>query len=298
MKEMIEAFILACAIGGLISWAAWHFTRHFTERSWWLLTLAGVLVLAFSRLIVFPGLKHKFINNWPLVYAIMAAAIFGCAVQLYRFSRNRKHSLPVATILIIGVTGLITGLQFVFPEVLADFRRNPEALRAGEWWRMVTPLFVQWAGWPHACANGVGAVFLCPLAERFYGKRILALYFVPGILGEIFAYQWAPNGAGSSLGLAGVLGSLFAFTLSHRSEISSSARMFSILGIAGAVVMCFNRDAHGPPILIGVLLASLMTRLWPNPSAAANRRPALQSDGSAEVARDCCSRPGVSGGGR
>jgi len=272
MKEMIEAFILACAIGGLISWAAWHFTRHFSERSWWLLTLAGVLVLAFSRLIVFPGLKNKFINNWPLVYAIMAAAIFGCAVQLHRFSRNRKRSLPIVTILIIGVTGLITGLQFVFPEVLAALRRNPEALRAGEWWRMVTPLFVQWAGWPHACANGVGGILLCPLAERFYGKRILALYFVPGILGEIFAYQWSPNGAGSSLGLAGVLGSLFAFTFFHRSEISRSACMFSIVGIAGAVVMCFNHDTHGPPILIGVLLASIMTKLWPNTALEAREK--------------------------
>jgi len=247
---MIEAFIWSCAIGGLISWAAWYFTRYFDERSWWLLTLAGVLVLALSRLIVFPGLQNKFVNNWPLVYAIMAAAIFGCVVQLYRFSRNRKHSLPVATILIIGATALITGLQFVFPEVLTEFRRNREVLLAGEWWRMVTPLFVQAFGWPHACANGVGAIFLCPLAERFYGKRLLALYFVPGILGEIFAYQWIPNGAGSSLGLAGVLGSLFAFTFSHRSEISGSACMFSIVGTAGAVVMCFNRDAHGPTILM------------------------------------------------
>jgi rhomboid protease GluP len=269
---MIEAFILALAIGGLISWAAWYFTRHFSERSRWLLTLAGVLVLAFSRLIVFPGLKHKFINNWPLVYAIMSAACFGCAVQLYRFSRNRKHSLPVATFLIIGVTGLITGVQFVFPEVLADFRRNPEALRAGEWWRMVTPLFVQWAGWPHACANGAGAVFLCPLAERFYSKRILALYFVPGILGEIFAYQWAPDGAGSSLGLAGVLGSLFAFTFFRRSEVSESARMFPVLGIAGAIAMCFNQDTHGPPILIGVLLASIMMILWPDAALEAREK--------------------------
>ena len=203
---------------------------------------------------------------------MMAAATFGCTVQLYWFSRNRKHSLSVTTILIIGVTALITGLQFVFPAVLADFRRNREALLAGEWWRMVTPLFVQSFGWLHACANGVGAIFLCPLAERFYGKRILAFYFVPGILGEIFAYQWFPNGAGSSLGLAGVLGSLFAFTFSHRSEISRPALMFSFVGMAGAVVMCFNHDAHGPPILIGVLLASIMTKLWPDHAPEAREK--------------------------
>jgi hypothetical protein len=32
--------------------------------------------------------------------------------------------------------------------------------------------------------------------------------------------------------------------------------------------------------------------------AAANRRPALPSDGSGESARDRCTQPGVSGGGR
>ena len=37
---------------------------------------------------------------------------------------------------------------------------------------------------------------------------------------------------------------------------------------------------------------------WPNKGAAANRRPAGQSDVSYEFARDHCSPPGVSGGGR
>jgi hypothetical protein len=36
----------------------------------------------------------------------------------------------------------------------------------------------------------------------------------------------------------------------------------------------------------------------PNHGATANRRPAGQSDGSGESVSDCCSRPGVSGGGR
>ena len=46
------------------------------------------------------------------------------------------------------------------------------------------------------------------------------------------------------------------------------------------------------------------TRFWyimrkiAEQSAAANRRPALQSGGSGDFARDSCSRPGVSGGGR
>jgi membrane associated rhomboid family serine protease len=207
-------------------------------------------------------------------YIVVVSAAFGCAIFLYRLSfRKTKLSLPIVAILIIGITALITGFQFVFPAVLTEFRRNPKALLGGEWWRMVTPLFVQVWGWWQACLNGAGAVIVCPLAERFYGKRLLALYFVPGILGEIFAYQWAPNGAGSSLGIAGVTGGLFALTFLHRQEISKWARIFAIFGIAGAVTLCFSRDTHGPPILIGVLVASIMTMLWPNTARACVKTP-------------------------
>jgi len=41
-----------------------------------------------------------------------------------------------------------------------------------------------------------------------------------------------------------------------------------------------------------------ITKRTPNKGAAANRRPAGQSDGSDNSVSDCCSRPGVSGGGR
>lgn len=199
-----------------------------------------------------------------LANLFVAMAAFGCAVQLYRFSLRKTRRPPVIAILIIGSTALITGLQFVYPEVLTAFRRNREALLAGEWWRMVTPLFVQAYGWWHACINGIAAVVFCPLAERLYGKRLLALYFVPGVLGEIFGYLWSPDSAGSSLGIAGVTGGLFAFALLRRKELSRAGPLFAICGIAGAVVLCLWRDIHGPPTILGVLLASLMTMLWTN----------------------------------
>src|SRR5204863_1079554 len=131
---------------------------------------------------------------------VVAIGSLGCALQLYRFSRGKTRPVPVITLVIIGSTALVTGLQFVFPEVLTAFRRNRDALLAGEWWRMVTPLFVQAYGWWHSCINGIAAVVPFPLAERLYGKRLLILYFAPGVFGEIFAYFWSPNGAGSSLG--------------------------------------------------------------------------------------------------
>ena len=194
-----------------------------------------------------------------LANLFLAVATLGCAAQLYRFSRRKSRRLPVITVLIIGSTALITGLQFVFPEVLGALRRNREALLAGEWWRIVTPLFVQAYGWGQACINGVAAIIFCPLAERLYGKKLWALYFIPGVVGQIFGYLWSPNTAGSSLGIAGVMGGLFAFVVLHRRELSVSAQLFSMCGIAGAVALCFWRDIHGPPTVLGILLAGIMT---------------------------------------
>jgi membrane associated rhomboid family serine protease len=194
-----------------------------------------------------------------LASLVVAVAAFACAAYLYRFASDKtKRVVPVAAILLIGITAVITGLQFIFPEVLTALRRNREALLAGEWWRMVTPLFVQAAGLVQAVINGVFMITLFPPAERLYGKRLLALYFIPAVLGEIFGYLWRPDFAGSSLGIAGVMGSLFAFTCLHSHEVPKSARLFAIVGIAAAVALSFVRDTHGPPILIGVLLASMM----------------------------------------
>ena len=192
---------------------------------------------------------------------VVAIASLGCALQLYRFSRGKKRPLPVITLVIIGSTALVTGLQFVFPEVLTALRRNREALLAGEWWRMVTPLFVHAYGWWHACVNGVVAIILCPLAERLYGKKLWALYFIPGVVGQMFGYWWSPYLAGSSLGLAGVMGGLLAYVVLHRRELPGSAQRFAMVGMAGAVALCFWRDTHGPPTVLGILLAGLMINL-------------------------------------
>ena len=50
--------------------------------------------------------------------------------------------LPVATLSILLVTAVLTGLQFAFPQILPALMRTPAAVTRNEWWRLVTPLFV------------------------------------------------------------------------------------------------------------------------------------------------------------
>ena len=69
--------------------------------------------------------------SWVMIDAVMKVTALGCAVYLYRFVKGTKHSPAIVSALIIGTTALITVLQFIFPQILNAFRRNPGALLAG-----------------------------------------------------------------------------------------------------------------------------------------------------------------------
>jgi membrane associated rhomboid family serine protease len=223
----------------------------------------------------------EFYLNYGLIAVGLAEYLtivcaFVCTIRLYRYSDEVTKPLPVVAILIFGVTALISGLQFVFPQVLIEFRRNSDALRAGEWWRLVTPLFVQSLGWSQCVYNGLAALFVLPLAEKFYGKRLLALYFVSGLTGEICFYTLEPgaNGGGSSVAIYGVMGGLFIYAFRHRRELPRSTIGFVISGLCPAAFLAFRHDFHGTGILTGALLACLMqTRLHRMPKTPSNNSP-------------------------
>src|SRR5258707_15141514 len=89
---------------------------------------------------------------------VVAIASLGCALQLYRFSRGKKWPVPVISLVIIGSTALVTGLQFVSPEVLGALRRNREALLE----RIRLGGFAQWLHEPVSSARlvSIGAPVL------------------------------------------------------------------------------------------------------------------------------------------
>jgi rhomboid protease GluP len=182
-----------------------------------------------------------------------------CTAYLYRYRlRDLDSRLPALSIAIIAVTAVITGLQFVFPEILSEFRRNWDGLRAGEWWRIVTPLFVQPSGWSQCLFNGAFAVVFLPVAERLYRRGLLALYFVPGVLCQAINYAWSPDGGGSSTGVFGVIGGLLVYVLHNRQALPLRYVLLAISGLCAAGVLSFVKDGHGPALLAGALMASLL----------------------------------------
>ena len=178
---------------------------------------------------------------------------------------------PIATMSILAVTAVPTVLQFPFPAVRRALWRDPDALAAGQWWRLVTALFIQIDLWwqiliVFAFIAGIGAV-----AERLFGPgRWLLLYLTCGVVGQAFGFWWQPYDAGASVAGAGLLGAVCAWLLSPAGPSLARVRIWGVVWPVAGLVLTVMGDIHGPPLLLGFGLGALL--LWRD-----RRRPDVQA---------------------
>jgi len=172
-----------------------------------------------------------------------------------------SNKLPLVTLIVLAITGLITSLQVIYPGLLPLLERTPDAISRHEYWRLVTPLFAHSGGWRQICFNFPSIAIVGWAVEYLFGRRWwLMIYFASGLLGEIVGYAWQPHGAGASVAGAGLLGALATWLL------FANRRPGGIIGglflLAGACALTVIRDIHGPPMLLGscVALAALGPR--------------------------------------
>ncbi len=121
--------------------------------------------------------------------------------------------------------------------------RDPDAIAAGQWWRLVMALFVQYdAVWQilvvFACTAAVGV-----LAERIFGHGWwLLLYLGCGVVGQVFGVLWEPPDAGASVAGAGLLGAVCAWLLSPAGPRQVQVRVWGVLWPLVGVAL----EAAGP----------------------------------------------------
>jgi len=170
-----------------------------------------------------------------------------------------RIKLPIATLIVLAITGIVTGMQFVFPQLLFWLERNPSVFDQRQWWRLITPLFVHSGGWRQIAFNFPVILIVGILAERVWGSwRWLILYFVCGLIGELVACAWQPYGAGASVAGGGLLGSL-AMWLLYKGRVVQAYLGGTVI-LIGAVALVFVRDIHGPPILAGACIGFAMSK--------------------------------------
>jgi len=166
---------------------------------------------------------------------------------------NASNKFPIATVVVLCITGTLTGLQFVFPQMLTLLQRVPNELTDHEYWRLFTSLFVHNGGWKQVTFNFTAIAIVGTIVERIFGTgRWLILYFVGGFIGQIAGLFWKPMGAGASVGGAGLLGALAIWMVLHplwRTRIGGAVI------ICGACTLTYFHDLHGPPLLAGATIA-------------------------------------------
>src|SRR4051812_28641226 len=187
------------------------------------------------------------VRRFPVTYSIMAACI---AVYI-------AMSVSSGTFVDPG------------PEIILRWGgTSRDILAKGEWWRLVTAVFVH-IGIIHIASNMYVFWGLGMMAERLLGRfNFLAVYMLTGVAGNVLTLLLKPNivGAGASgaiFGLAGLLISVLQFgrlsvpreRLAPLKKEVVKLALYNLL--IGAVVPGIDNIAHLGGLIYGLLLGAL-----------------------------------------
>ena len=149
----------------------------------------------------------------------------------------------------------------------------------GEWWRLVTSLFVH-TGFLHLAANMLGLLQLGLLLERLVGRVALAAVYVSaGVFASLVRLSASPvdvsvGASGAVFGVYGLLLASAIWSLSRRSPITIPLRAAKRLIPAAAVFLLYNGLQSRPDhvgFLVGFACGLVLARGLSDRKPAARR---------------------------
>jgi membrane associated rhomboid family serine protease len=212
---------------------------------------------------------------------------------------EKAERKPIIAATAVGVATVAAVVQYAVPSVVPVLQRESGALEAGQWWRLVTPLFVQTLGWYQVVTNLVTLAVVGVIAERLFGRWRWVVLFAAGTIGgQIAAYAWREPGGGDSIAICGLAGGAVIWLLAGRPDASRWAvgavvcyiaaltgwgfggtRAAAVAVLAAVLVLCVVRvrgvalagavacavaltvaaDLHGVSLLSGMIIALVLT---------------------------------------
>jgi rhomboid protease GluP len=136
----------------------------------------------------------------------------------------------------------------------------------GEWWRLITPIFVH-LGFAHLLFNSFSLILFAPPLERMLGKvKFIFIYLSCGIIANIATYFLKPltyNHVGASGAIFGLFGIYVGMALFHKHLISAQNKQVIIPIVVIGLVMTFfqaniNITAHLFGLLSGIVISWLL----------------------------------------
>ena len=215
-----------------------------------------------------PGVKTPgFLRRWS-------------AISEFNQKLRAVGKRPLITPLIIALNAIVFAAMvisakkltfFVLPDVLnwgANF--GPLTVN-GQWWRLLTALFVH-SSLIHLGLNMWALWNVGRLSERLYGRAsLLFLYVASGLLASLTSVVWNPavTSLGASGAIFGLFGAFLAFLGRQRSQIPASVirrHWFSTLAfvlfnmVNGAIQPGIDNAAHVGGLLSGFVLGYILAR--------------------------------------
>ncbi len=138
---------------------------------------------------------------------------------------------PLVTYTMMGISLVAFALQMLSRGILGwDLpgqlgMKAAEAILAGQWWRLLTPVWLH-GGLLHLAFNMYALYVLGSELERLYGHaRFLGLYLLAGFAGNVFSLILSPAySLGSSTAIFGLLAAYAVFLYRHRAFLGARGR--------------------------------------------------------------------------
>ncbi len=202
------------------------------------------------------------------------------ARALFSRATPAVYAILVANAFVFALMEIVSGGSEDPATLIAFGAKTNEQLRSGEWFRLVTPIFIH-AGLPHLLLNSYALWAVGTQVEKLYGSaRFLLIYLLSGVggvagsyLGQMFLREPSniPS-VGASGAIFGLFGVLAVFGFKYRSETPPAIRRAMTAGVLpvivinlfiGASVPFIDNSAHVGGLLAGATLALIVPYVAP-----------------------------------
>lgn len=190
-----------------------------------------------------------------------------CVAEARKSTRKVSPAMRAAAPVVVGLVAVNVVVflgQRLVPGLTADFAAVPSEIADGEWWRLLTAMFLHSPTFIfHILFNMLVLWVYGPQVEQRFGTaRFLALYFIAGFVASASSYAFGSGAAslGASGAIFGVVGILLALFYNRRDSamVRDSMRgLLTFVGInlaIGFIAPGIDYIAHIGGLAAGVLL--------------------------------------------